>query len=434
MSKIVKKIFLISNLCCFAFIGFSQSEAPKILTTAFGTAVSSNVKSVNIVVNDSAATVFIPVKYGTNIKKFNPMIKGKSSDVKVKPVGPQNFTKGPVTYTLSLDGVSTKYSVSVAVNNNPVISSGYFADPDIFYSEKTGKYYIYPTSDGFDNWGGYYFKVFSSVDLINWIDEGKIIDMSTGQVKWAQANAWAPCIIEKKINGVYKYFFYFSGGMPSEKLKKIGVAVADSPTGPFTVADSALISKTPRPDGKGHQIDPDVFTDPVSGKSFLYWGNGYMAVAELNDDMVSLKTPPQIMTPHNYTEATYVFFRGNKYYFMWSQGNTNNKDYKVRYATSDSPTGPLNIPADNVVLELDEANGIFGPAHNSVLQIQGTDQWYMVYHRIGRPNSIKMKFPGSYREICIDKLEFNVDGSIKKVIPTLDGIQPLVKHSKTYKN
>lgn len=166
--------------------------------------------------------------------------------------------------------------------NNPVLKGSY-ADPEVMYSEKTGKYYIYPTSDGFKGWTGDYFKAFSSKDLKTWKDEGVILDLKK-DVSWANKHAWAPCIIEKKDKeGKYKYYYYFTAD------KKIGVAVADHPTGPFKDSGKPLIDK--RPDGinRGQNIDPDVFTDPKTGKSYLYWGNYFMAVCELNDDMVSVK-------------------------------------------------------------------------------------------------------------------------------------------------
>ncbi|HMR19645.1 MAG TPA: family 43 glycosylhydrolase, partial [Sphingobacterium sp.] len=81
-------------------------------------------------------------------------------------------------------------------HNNPVIH-GYYADPEILYAEKTGKYYLYPTSDGFHGWSGYRFKVFSSDNLKDWKDEGVMLDLKR-DAPWAAANAWAPCIIEKK--------------------------------------------------------------------------------------------------------------------------------------------------------------------------------------------------------------------------------------------
>ncbi len=97
----------------------------------------------------------------------------------------------------------------------------------------------------------------------------------------------------KKIDGKYKYFFYFSGNTPDGKA--IGVATADHPCGPFTDSGQPIINRRPKGQNHGQQIDVDVFEDPVSGKSYLYWGNGYMAGAELNEDMMSIKPETEIL-------------------------------------------------------------------------------------------------------------------------------------------
>ncbi len=298
--------------------------------------------------------------------------------------------------------------------NNPVLE-GYYADPDILYSEKTKKYYIYPTSDGFTGWSGYYFKTFSSDNLKDWKDEGVILDLKK-DVLWADRNAWAPCIIEKKVKGKYKYYYYFSAA------QKIGVAVADNPTGPFVDSGKALIDFKPEGVKDGQEIDPEVFADPKTGKSYLYWGNGYMAVAELNEDMVSIKKNTiKVMTPDKtFREAITVFYRNGIYYFLWSEDDTRSENYRVRYATSTSPTGALTIPENNLILAKDPSKGIYGTGHNSVLQIPGKDEWRIVYHRFSRPNGINMgDAAGYHREVCIDKMEFNSDGSIKPIVPTL---------------
>lgn len=391
----------------------------------FGTARSTQVKPINMEIDETSQTVFLPVKQGTDLSAFDPLLSAKIAGVAVSPEGVQDFTKGPVSYTLSLNGTSKTYKVSAAVHNNSILN-GYYADPEILYSEKNKKFYLYPTSDGFSGWGGFYFKVFSSTDLVNWSDEGEFINMhDASQISWATGNAWAPCIIEKKINGEYKYVFYFSGGLNGGS-KMLGYAVADDPAGPFKVSSEPFISSSPA--GKGQQIDSDVFTDPVSGKTYFYWGNGYMAVAELGEDLVSLVSTPKVITPSsNYTEGTYVFYRNGKYYFTWSYGNTSNEDYRVYYGMSDSPTGPISIPANNNILVKDLTKGIYGPGHNSIIQIPGKEEWYMVYHRISRPYGITNTSPGpgNVRELCIDKLEFNSDGTIKPVVPTLEGIQPI---------
>jgi len=306
------------------------------------------------------------------------------------------------------------------INNNPVLE-GYYADPEILYSNKTKKYYIYPTSDGFDGWSGNYFKTFSSDNLTDWKDEGIIVDLRK-DVSWANRNAWAPCIVEKKIKGKYKYFYYFTAA------QKVGVASSDNPTGPFTDSGKALVSTRPEGIKGGQEIDPDVFTDPKSGKSYLYWGNGYMAVAELNADMISLKegTTKVIKVDQTYREGTYVIYRNGQYYFLWSEDDTRSPNYKVRYGVSKSPLGPIEIPKDNIVIQGNPGEGIYATGHNSVLQIPNKDEWYIVYHRFSYPTGIKMGDAGGFhREVCIDKLEFNQDGTIKQVTPTHLGIKAI---------
>lgn len=298
---------------------------------------------------------------------------------------------------------------------NPVLG-GYYADPEVMFSHKTGKYYIYPTSDGFHEWSGSYFRSFSSDNLKDWYDEGVILDLQK-DVTWADKRAWAPAIIERKINGKYKYFYYFSAD------KKIGVAVADDPAGPFKdPLGKPLVDFRPEGQRGGQEIDPDVFCDPVSGKYYLYWGNYYLAAVELNDDMISFdKTKVVKLTPDKtYNEGTYVFYRKGLYYFLWSENDTRDENYRVRYATATSPLGPLNIPKNNLILSKIPDKGIYGTGHNSVLQVPEKDEWYIVYHRFRRPNAIRMGWAAGYhREVCIDKMEFNKDGSIKPVIPAL---------------
>jgi len=305
------------------------------------------------------------------------------------------------------------------INNNPVLE-GYYADPDILYSNKTKKYYIYPTSDGFNDWSGNYFKTFSSDNLVDWKDEGVILDLPK-DVSWANRNAWAPCIVEKKIKGKYKYFYYFTAA------QKIGVAVSDNPTGPFKDSGKALVATKPEGAKGGQEIDPDVFTDPKTGKSYLYWGNGYMAVAELNDDMISFKGDTKLIkVDKTFREGTYIIYRKGTYYFMWSEDDTRSPNYKVRYGTSKSPQGPIEIPENNIVIQGIPDQGIYATGHNSVLQIPNKDEWYITYHRFSYPTGIKMgRAGGFHREVCIDKLEFNPDGTMKQVTPTHHGIQPI---------
>lgn len=304
--------------------------------------------------------------------------------------------------------------------NNPVLP-GFHADPEIVYSNLTGKYYIYSTTDGQPGWGGWYYTAYSSSDLKDWTYEGIVLDLKSDQVSWADGNAWAPAIEEKKTKDGYRYYLYFSGNPKNGGGKQIGVATADSPTGPFTDLGHPMITESPT--GGGQQIDVDVFTDPVSGKSYLYWGNGYMAGAELNKDMVSIKKKTlKVLTPEGgtlqdyaYREAPYVFYRNGLYYFMWSVDDTGSANYHVAYGTAKSPLGPIQVASDPIVTLQDPELEIYGPAHNSVICKPGTDEWYIVYHRINKHYLDKSLSPGTHREVCIDRLEFNEDGTIKRV-------------------
>ena len=311
---------------------------------------------------------------------------------------------------------------------NPILP-GFHADPEILYSNKTGKYYIYSTTDGKPGWGGYKYYVYSSADLKEWKNEGVALDAKSDQIAWANGNLWAPAAIEvKQKNGSYKYYLYFSARPNDNGRKQMGVAVSDSPTGPFVDLGQPLLAKN-HPGCNGQLIDVDVFMDPVSKKPYLYWGNGFMAGAELEPNMTEIKDETvTVMTPkggslrdYAYREAPYVFYRNGLYYFMWSVDDTGAANYHVAYGTSKSPLGPIEVAKDPIVLIQDPQHEIYGTAHNSVIQKPGTDEWYIVYHRINK-DYIHFQ-PGVHREVCIDKLEFNADGTIKRVVPTHGGIQ-----------
>ena len=311
---------------------------------------------------------------------------------------------------------------------NPILP-GFHADPEILYSNKTGKYYIYSTTDGKPGWGGYKYYVYSSADLKEWKNEGVTLDAKSDQIAWANGNLWAPAAIEvKQKNSSYKYYLYFSANPNDNGRKQMGVAVSDSPTGPFVDLGQPLLAKN-HPGCNGQLIDVDVFMDPVSKKPYLYWGNGFMAGAELEPNMTKIKDETvTVMTPkggslrdYAYREAPYVFYRNGLYYFMWSVDDTGAANYHVAYGTSKSPLGPIEVAKDPIVLIQDPQHEIYGTAHNSVIQKPGTDEWYIVYHRINK-DYIHFQ-PGVHREVCIDKLEFNADGTIKRVVPTHGGIQ-----------
>ena len=159
------------------------------------------------------------------------------------------------------------------ISNNPVVP-GQYADPDLDFFD--GKFWIFPTTDGYPSWSGYQFHAFSSPDLVNWTDEGVIMDLKEDNpglnengiqiaaAKWAVGSAWAPTIDEK--NG--KYYFYYCGKQLNGE-SAIGVAVADSPKGPYVDKGAPLMTKAISSEGGagiGQAIDPGIFTDD-DGKS-----------------------------------------------------------------------------------------------------------------------------------------------------------------------
>ena len=310
-------------------------------------------------------------------------------------------------------------------SGNPILPD-FHADPEILYDSKSNRYYIYSTTDGQPGWGGWYFTCFSSANLTDWSYEGIVLDLPY-HTRWARGNAWAPAAIEK--NG--KYYLYYSGD--EGRKKAIGVAIADSPIGPFKDHGKPIVNELPKGQQHGQQIDVDVFIDPDDGQAYLYWGNGYMAGAKLNADMTSIDTTSiTLMTPkggtlrdYAYREGAYVFKRNGLYYFLWSVDDTGSPNYHVAYGTSHSPLGPIEVAQQPVILQQRPDEGIFGTAHNSVLQIPSTDEWYIIYHRIN-PNFLSRdKGPGIHRQVCIDKMTFAPDGTILPITPTQKGIQAI---------
>ncbi len=332
----------------------------------------------------------------------------------------------PTVSSLNVDGNTVgvqlpPYSLNIVrirprlqLGQNPVLPE-FHADPEILFHD--GRYYIYSTTDGAPGWGGYYFTCYSSADLKQWRYEGVCLDLKR-DTRWAKGNAWAPAAVER--NG--KFYLYYSGDEGSRKA--IGVAVSDSPAGPFRDFGQPIVNSLPKGQTHGQQIDVDVFIDD-DGQAYLYWGNGYMAGARLNADMTSIDTASvTLMTPqggskrdYQYREAPYVFKREGKYYFLWSVDDTGDANYHVAYGTAQQPLGPIEVARQPVVLIQRPEQQIYGPAHNSVLQLPGTDEWIICYHRINPDYMNRKDGPGFHRQVCIDRLYFNADGTIVPVEP-----------------
>ncbi len=226
---------------------------------------------------------------------------------------------------------------------------------------------------------------------------------------------WAPSIIKKDDN----YFFFFGANdiQNDDAEGGIGVAVSNSPAGPFKDhLGKPLIDKF---HNGAQPIDQFAFRDSDGTYYLFYGGWRHCNVARLNDDFSGFvpfdngKTFKEI-TPEGYVEGPFMFQRDGKYYFMWSEGGWTGPNYCVAYGIADSPFGPFRRIAK--VLEQDPkiANGA---GHHSVIHIPGTDDYYVIYHR--RPNS---ETDGNSRATCIEKMEFDDEGYIKPIQITNEGV------------
>jgi hypothetical protein len=291
---------------------------------------------------------------------------------------------------------------STAESGNPFVD-GWYADPDVaLYGDR---YFVFPTSSR--PYGEQtYLDAFSSTDLVSWTKHPNVL--TTANISWARYALWAPAPIQR--NGRYYLYFAANDIQSNAALGGIGVAVADRPEGPYTDAiGRPLIAQFVN---GAQPIDQDVFIDD-DGQAYIYYGGwGHANVARLDDDMVSLArfddgSTFKEITPAGYVEGSQMFKRNGRYYLMWSEGGWTGPDYSVAYAIADSPTGPFER-LDRVLAQ-DPAIAR-GAGHNAVIQIPGTDTWYIVYHR--RPLS---ETDGNARQLAYDRMHFNADGTIQRV-------------------
>jgi predicted alpha-1,6-mannanase (GH76 family) len=300
-------------------------------------------------------------------------------------------------------------------SGNPVFT-GWYADPEVIvYGDR---YWIYPTfSAAYEQ--QVHFDCFSSPDLVNWTKHENIID--TTEVKWAKRAMWAPGVIS---NGGKYYFFFAANDVHPGEVGGIGVAVADKPEGPYRdLLGKPLINENVN---GAQPIDQFVFKD-TDGSWYMYYGGWrHCNVVKLKPDFTGLEPLPdgelfKEVTPEGYVEGPVMFMRNGKYYFMWSEGGWTGPNYRVAYAIADHPFGPFE-PLGTVLQQ--DRQVATGAGHHSVLNIPGTDEWYIVYHR--RPLT---ETSPHHRVTCIDKMEFDAGGRILPVKITDKGVtaRPLKK-------
>lgn len=253
--------------------------------------------------------------------------------------------------------------------------------------------------------------VLSSTDLVNWSDSGGPV-LSLDVFSWANANAWAGQMVER--DG--KFYWYVpvneSGGAMT-----IGVAVGDSPLGPFTDAiGEPLVDDTIEmdefdyddPGQTAYTIDPTVFVDDDGQAYLVYGGFWRMITVPLGDDMISFSGPMVESTPQDFFEAPYLTKREGLYYLFYAAGSN---PATIDYATSSAPTGPWQRRG-TILDELPALEGQDAPtSHPAVAEFAG--RWILAYHLSDGPGG------GTYRrQVALEQLTFEEDGTVSPIEPT----------------
>jgi len=290
-------------------------------------------------------------------------------------------------------------------------------DPFVLRAQD-GTYYCYATSapDGFKAW--------SSDDLIHWRETGYVY--KRGEDSWGTSDFWAPEVIFQ--DG--KYFMHYSARWGRNESLRLGVATADSPDGPFSdVFDHPMF------DFGYAAIDGHVLLDDDGRKYFYYARDcsenivagrheSHLYAAELNDDLVSFKGEPTLVTKPEqewelrsgpewlWNEGPFVLKYDGKYYLMYSANFYASRDYAVGYAVSENPLGPFLKAAHNPVLFAGDSP-FSGPGHNSVTTSRDGKELFIVYHV-----HTDFQNPSGDRQVCIDRMGFRADGSLYVSGPT----------------
>lgn len=292
-----------------------------------------------------------------------------------------------------------------AQQGNPIITHMYSADPSAHVFGDT--LWVYPSHDKDDavSFSMEDYHAYSTTDMVTWHDHGVIFNPLT-QTSWAKSAAWAPDCTYR--NG--KYYLYY----PTDK-KHIGVAVSDTPYGPFhdPLGHPLLSIDSPGVICDRDFIDPCVFIDD-DGQAYLFVGQNTVCCIRLNDDMISYDGEVHIIEGAKaFFEAAWVHKRNGIYYLSYSDGPFRGHEPQIAYCTSTSVLGPYTYQG----IILDPVNS--GTNHHSIVNYKGQD--YLFYHTadLSRYNCPDFHC-GVRRSVCVDSLYYNPDGSIQKVRQTIN--------------
>jgi len=310
----------------------------------------------------------------------------------------------------------------LASAQNPIIQTIYTADPAPLVYKDTVFLYTGHDEDKstwfvMKDWHAY-----STVDMVNWTDRGSPLSLQT--FNWAKKDAWAgQCIFR---NG--KFYWYVPVNETSGKGMSIGVAVGDSPTGPFKDA----IGKPLVHSGNG-DIDPTVFIDN-DGQAYLYWGNPYLKYVKLNTDMISYSG--EVITvplnkegfnvrykdankrPSAYEEGPWLYKRKDLYYLLYPAGGV---PEHLAYSTSKTATGPWSY-RDTIMTVIKKAGAFTN--HPGVIDYKGKS--FFFYHNAALPGG-----GGFNRSVAVEEFNYNADGTIPRIEARVGGIKP-VQHFNPY--
>ena len=302
---------------------------------------------------------------------------------------------------------------------NPIIRDQFSADPTarVF----NNKVYVYPSHDIVPPDGQRQdwfcmedYHVFSSENLTDWTDHGMIVTQD--KVPWVRPDSysmWAPDCIER--NG--KYYFYFPSAPKGGMGFGVGVAIADKPEGPFVCE--------PEPIKGINGIDPCVLL-ASDGNAYIFWGNGRCAKLKDNMKEIADDTPKEKVKwgerefemygvnclkglPNRQAEGPFAFEYNGNYYLTYPYVRENTE--VLGYAMSKNPMGPYEYKG---IIMAEHENGCW-TNHHSIINYKG--QWYLFYHH----NDFSPR-DDKRRSVCIEKLYFNADGTIKEVKPTMRGV------------
>ncbi|PTN09853.1 glycoside hydrolase family 43 protein [Mangrovibacterium marinum] len=295
---------------------------------------------------------------------------------------------------------------NLANAQNPVITNKYTADPAALVYNDT--VYLYAGHDECPTERNFYemheWLVYTSTDMVNWQEHP--IPLKVTDFSWAKDDAWAAQVIEK--DG--KFYWYITTTHNSIPGKAIGVAVSDSPVGPFKDAlGKALITNDMTTDTpiSWDDIDPTVWIDD-NGQAYLYWGNTKCYWAKLKENMIELDGPIHTVDLPHYTEAPWIHKHGDNYYLSYAYQFPE----KTAYAMSKSIEGPWEYKGI-----LNELAGNCNTNHQAIIDYKG--KTYFIYHNGGmQPHGHSFR-----RSVCIDELFYNPDGTIKRIVMTSEGVQ-----------